>query len=87
MAMRQAIIATFIRATSTKPARVRATCADGSVALAWDWSLHELNYAVAAQSLAHKMRWAGTWCGGSLPRQPSYVFVKDGDTAFTIFES
>ncbi len=74
--MRQAIVTKWLSPTNTKPSRIKATAEAGSVTLSWDHSLNvDDNHKLAAQTLATKMGWRGTWHGGAIHNASGYVFV------------
>ena len=74
--IRQAIVTKFIGPTNFRGSRVKATAAAGTVTVSWDHSLNpEQNHSLAAETLATKYNWQGSWYGGGLPNDSSYCFV------------
>jgi len=75
----QAIQTKYFGPTNTKGARIKATCAAGSLTIPYP---HELSgqacHRKAAEALAVKLGWSdhGALLGGQLPDH-SYVFVFD----------
>lgn len=89
MHIRQAITTKFLGPTDCRGARIVAKAAAGRRTYEWNYALGiEENHALAAQRLAEKLRWHGTWYGGGLPADDGYVFVlaeSDGNAhAFAI---
>jgi hypothetical protein len=84
----QAIHSKYLGPTGVKGARVRATCAHGSIVIGWDWALNEAqNHAHAARQLQlkiahqqHADHWLAPMVTGSLP-DSSYVHVFAGAPA------
>lgn len=74
----QAITTKFIPCTNTKPNRVRAKCDAGSIIIPWDNSdlvIGDKTYSNipaahirAVYALLNKLKWAGSWYGGTLYR-------------------
>ena len=63
----QAIITKYIGPTDTKPSRIKATAAAGSITVSYDHSLNiDGNHIAAAQELAAKFGWTGKWVQGCL---------------------
>lgn len=59
-----------------KGSRVKATASAGSITLHWDHALNsDDNHSRAAQALANKYNWPGTWYGGGLPGGNGNVYV------------
>lgn len=74
--MRQAIITKFIGPTNFRGSRVKATADAGSITLSWDHALNsERNHDAAAEALARKFKWSGTWYGGGLPDNRGNAYV------------
>lgn len=73
----QAIVTKYIAATNTRPSRIKATCAAGSVTISYP---HELTgqavHRQAAQALCKKLGWDCKLLGGGLP-DGSYCFAID----------
>ena len=70
---RQAITCKFIPATNTKPARVKASCAAGSITI----SYHDQDgcpFFEAARQLCNKLEWSGEIAGGVI-KTGEHVFV------------
>lgn len=83
----QSIVTRYHGATNTKGSRIKATAAAGSVVLSWDDSLNpDDNHARAAQHLADKFGWRGSWFGGGMPSSDGnvYVCVDEHAPAFVI---
>lgn len=78
--MRQAIITKFLGPTNTKGARIKASCAGGSLTIPYP---HELNtddaHMFAALQLSDKLEWSAhvsEWIAGSVHTHKSgYVYV------------
>lgn len=82
--MYQAIQTRFLGPTSFKGSRIKATASAGSVTLNWDHRLNPNgNHKAAAEALARKFGWTGTWHGGELPNQ-DYAFVLETDETVKI---
>ena len=83
--MFQAITTKYLGPSNVRGSRVKATCAAGSIILTWDDALNSQdNHERAAQRLAEKYGWRGTWHAGGL-NSGGYVFVCQSDTpSFTI---
>lgn len=63
----QAITTRYIGARNVRGSRVKATASAGSVTLTWDDSLNsEQNHLAAAQALANKFNWHGTFIAGEV---------------------
>ena len=81
----QAIQCKYFGPTNSKGSRIKATCAAGSVTIAYP---HELSgqavYRAAAEALADKLGWNtgnyGAMLGGCLP-DGSYCFVFNNSTS------
>lgn len=72
----QAITTKYFGPGNVKGSRVKATAAAGNIILHWDDSLNtEQNHALAAKTLAEKMKWNGSYYMGGLPDNKGYVFV------------
>jgi hypothetical protein len=71
----QAIQTKYLPVTSTKSSRIKATCAAGSVTIAYPHELSGMDcHAKAAYALLAKMHWDYKRVGGQLADH-SYVFV------------
>jgi hypothetical protein len=82
----QAIVTKFIGPTNTRGSRIKATAAAGSVTVAYEHALNiEANHARAAEALANKFKWRGTWAQGGAPGDSGYCFVNfdAAEPAFT----
>jgi hypothetical protein len=76
MATYQAIITKYFPASNVKGSRVKASAAAGSITLHYDSGLSsERNHAKAAEALANKYSWRGTWIMGGAPNDSGYCFV------------
>lgn len=74
----QAIHTKFVPPTNTKPSRIKASYAGGSITVSWDYGLEQSeNHAAAAKKLQDKLNWSGSYVGGALP-DGSMAFVKSG---------
>lgn len=72
----QAIITKYFPASNVKGSRVKASAAAGSIILHYDSGLSsERNHAKAAEALANKFGWRGTWQMGGMPSDTGYCFV------------
>jgi len=61
----QAITTTYLPATNTRGARIKAQAWAGSVIIAYDHALNaEDAHAEAARALCEKLGWAGQYVGG-----------------------
>ena len=87
----QAITTKYIGPANVKGSRVKATAQAGSVTLDWDDSLNsEQNHRIAAEALARKYGWHGTWISGWLPdgsAQCWTCFDDSKDCFFTVGKS
>lgn len=84
----QAITTRYIGPTNTRGSRIKATAAAGSVTLHYDDSLSSsVNHARAAEALANRFKWRGSWYGGGMPDDRGNVYVcvmtLSDDAAFT----
>jgi len=80
----QAITTRYIGPTNTRGSRVKATASAGSVTLHWDDALNsEQNHNRAAEALANKFKWKGTYYGGGMPDGKGNVYVSADEPAFT----
>lgn len=62
----QAIETKYIGATNTKPSRVKATGAAGSITFSWDHSLDGYeNHRRVALAIMLKLGWHGHWVAGA----------------------
>lgn len=88
--MLQAIVTKWLPCTVHKPARIKATCAAGSLTMsiheaenAWEdlhpgKSCHPDNrHEYVAVSLRNKMGWSYRMHGGGLPDQSGFAFVME----------
>jgi hypothetical protein len=74
--MYQAIETKYLGPTNVRGSRVKATAEAGSVTLTWDDALNsDANHIKAAQALAKKYGWKGTYHGGAVHGAGGYVFV------------
>jgi hypothetical protein len=72
----QAITTKYLGPSNTLGSRIKATAAAGSVIVHIDNALNiEENHAKAAEALANKFKWQGSWYIGSLPGEHGYAFV------------
>ena len=72
----QAIVTKYLPSTNTRPSRIKATAAAGSLTIHIDHALNiEDNHAKAADLLARKFGWRGNWFMGGLPDDAGYCFV------------
>lgn len=72
----QAIVTKYLPATNTRGSRIKASASAGSKTIGYDDSLNtDGAHAVAAQALAEKFGWEGTWYGGGMPDGKGNVFV------------
>lgn len=77
--MRQAVQTKYLPVTNTKPARVKAFAAAGSVTVSWDDGLNvDGNHTRAAKALCEKFEWSGLYFGGGLP-EGGFAFVQAVD--------
>jgi hypothetical protein len=73
----QAIQSKFIGPTNTRPARIKATCAAGSITISHPQDLSgQAAHRQAAQALLDKLHWGYKILGGNLP-DGNYCFVLD----------
>lgn len=73
----QAIQTKWLSPTDTKPARIKAACAAGSVTVSHPQELSgQAAHRAAAQALCKKLRWDYKLLGGNLPNG-NYCFVID----------
>ena len=71
----QAIVTKFLGATNTRPARIKATAAAGSITIPYEYGLTEDNcHRAAALQLISKLGWQGDIVTGGLP-DGSYCHV------------
>jgi len=71
----QAIITKYLCPTNTRGARIKATCAAGSVTIDYPHELSGMDcHAKAAYALLAKMHWGYKLMGGQLP-SGDYAFV------------
>jgi len=76
MSIYQAITTKYIGPSNTRAGRIKAKAWAGSVTVEWDHALNsDANHAAAAEALANKYKWKGTWYGGGMPDQTGNVFV------------
>lgn len=72
----QAIITKYICMTETKPARIKAECASGSIVIPYDYDLDgSAKHRKAAEALREKLGWTGDLVGGAMPNDSGYAFV------------
>ena len=81
----QAIITKYVGPTNTKPSRIKATAAAGSITVSYDYSLDiKGNHVVAAKKLAAKFGWSGKWVQGCL-HTGDYVHTRVAEwTEYTV---
>ena len=81
----QAIVTSYYGPTNTRGSRVTARAQAGSVTVAWDYELDTAeNHVRAAQALAAKYGWTGTFTLGALPATGGYVAVRSCKTTFRV---
>lgn len=74
--IRQAIVTKYFGPGNVKGSRIKATASAGGVTVPYDHSLNtDGNHAAAAQALATKYAWVGSWVGGGMPEGNGNVFV------------
>lgn len=79
--MRQAISTKYLAPTNHKGARIKATCDAGSVTIAWEYEISDLqNYAEAARALCLKLGWTGKYVMGG--NGGGYTFVLEAAESF-----
>jgi hypothetical protein len=72
----QAIETKFIKATDTKPSRIKATAWAGSITISYDHALSTSgSHKAAANALIAKLRWTGTFAQGANVKGDGYYFV------------
>ena len=72
----QAITTKYIGPSNTRGSRIKAMAAAGSITVHYDDSLSpQQAHAKAAEALANKFGWRGTWFQGGLPDDRGYAFV------------
>jgi len=77
--MRQAIETKYLGPTDFRGTRIKATAQAGSVTVSWDHALDvNDNHAKAAEALARKYGWTGTWVAGGLANERGNVYVQVG---------
>ena len=91
----QTITTKYLAATNTRGSRIKATQSNDfysetykpqSITMSYDYALNaDQNHAKAAQLLATKLGWKGTFTGGSI--HGGYVFVSDETGAHLRFSS
>jgi hypothetical protein len=82
----QAIVTKYIGPSNTKGSRIKASAAAGSITVHYDDALNsENNHAAAAQALAAKLGWPGTWYMGGLPNDCGYCFVSTNSDDSPVF--
>ena len=81
----QAIQTKYLYPTNTRGARIKATCAAGSITIGYPYELYELSgqavHRKAAEALVSKLGWVDPHYGGLLGGQ-----LANGDYAF-VFNS
>ena len=85
----QAITTKYIGPSNTRGSRIKAKAAAGSITMHYDCALNtEANHAKAAEALARKFGWAGSYYQGGHPDDSGYCFVcvsdRDPSPAFSI---
>lgn len=74
--MRQAIETKWLGPTNYRGARVKASAQAGSITLPWDHTKDVAdNHIAAAQALAAKYGWEGSYVGGAKADDTGYAFV------------
>ncbi len=83
----QAIHTKFIAPTNTRGARIKATCAAGSITIGYSYEMvGQAAFRAAAVALQNKLiqehgrSWSGELLGGCLP-DGSYCFIFNNDNA------
>ena len=81
----QAIITKYLPVTNSRGSRIKATCAAGSVTIAYPHELSGMDcHAKAAKALVNKLQWNdanyGGLMGGQLPTG-EYVFVFNNESS------
>ena len=72
----QAITTRYLGPTNTRGSRIKAIAAAGSITISCDDSLNiEQQHAKAAQALANKFKWKGSYYQGGMPNDCGYCFV------------
>lgn len=81
---RQAIVTKYFGPTNARGSRIKASAEAGSVTVAYDHALDNLeNHAKAAATLAKKWGWGGKYVAGGT--SDGYVFVnREAGDAFTV---
>ena len=84
--MFQAIVTKYYGPTNTRGSRIKATAAAGSVTVSYNCGLSQGdNHKAAAEALARKFGWVGTYARGGMPCEGGDVFVCiDRADTFTI---
>lgn len=78
----QAILTRYLGPTNTRGARIKATCAAGSITISYPYDLSgQAVHRKAAEALVSKLGWVDTYYGGLLGGQ-----LANGDYAF-VFNS
>lgn len=85
----QAITTKYIGPSNVRGSRIKAKAAAGAVTLNYDCALSiEANHAKAAEALARKFEWTGSYYQGGMPDDSGYCFVclsdRDPAPAFSI---
>jgi hypothetical protein len=72
----QAIVTKFIGPTNFRGSRIKAKAFAKSVTIPYDHALNiEDNHMVAAETLATKLGWYGTWYAGGMPEGSGNCYV------------
>lgn len=72
----QAIATKYLGPTNHRGSRVKATAWAGSITVSWDHRLNsESNHRAAAEALAKKFGWVGTFVGGGRPECNGNIYV------------
>ena len=72
----QAITTRYLGQTNYRGSRIKAIAAAGSITVEYDPALNtDANHARAAEALANKFKWRGTWYGGVMPDGSGSCFV------------
>jgi hypothetical protein len=85
----QAITTKYAGPTNSRGSRIIAKAAAGRVTMHYDHALNiEGNHAKAAEMLARKFNWTGSYYPGGMPDDSGYCFVcvsdREPSPAFTI---
>lgn len=83
--MRQAITTKYHGPSNVRGARISATAQAGRIYMPYQHQYNpETNHLLAAQRLAEKLNWHGTWVSGwNADESGVHVLVDGGDVSFT----